>query len=163
MTRAVYSGSFDPMTLGHLDIVRRAVKFFDGVIIAIGVNEKKTPKFDVAQRIALWQQAIHDDPELNAAKDRIIIGQTNGLIAEFAKANNATAIVRGVRTAADFESETTMALLNKQLTGVETVLLIADPNLGHISSSAVKEIVAFGGDVSGMVPDAVARALAAGV
>jgi len=160
MSKVVYSGSFDPITLGHLDVVRRALKVFDEVVIAIGINGKKSPMFSPAQRIELWQQAIDDDSTLRVEKDRITIGQTTGLIAEYAQASKADALIRGVRSPSEFEAETTMALLNRQLTGLETVLLVADPNLGHISSSAVKEIVAFGGDITGMVPPAVAHALA---
>lgn len=160
MTVAVYSGSFDPITLGHLDVVRRALKVFDEIVFAIGVNQKKTPMFTGEERTALLNQAIREDEVLRAQAGRIQIKQTSGLLADFAQTVEANAIIRGVRSAGEFESETTMGLLNRQLTGIETVLLIADPTLSHISSSAVKEIAAFGGSVEGMVPEVVVDAIA---
>jgi len=159
MTKVVYSGSFDPITLGHIDILKRALKMFDEVIIAIGVNSKKSPLFSGVQRLELFRKAIADDAELRPNVNRIQIKQTSGLLADFAKAEGADAIVRGVRSTSEFEAETTMGLLNRQLSGIETVLLIADPALSAVSSSAVKEIAAFGGPVAGMVPKVVAQAM----
>jgi len=170
MTRAVYSGSFDPVTYGHLDIIARSVEVFDAVMVAVAINSRKTPLFTAAERVDLLQKAI----AASAAKgywegtnrkfpsevaERITVTTTTGLLAEFAKSVGANAIVRGVRTTGEFEAEMSMALLNRQLAGIETVMLIADPNLGHISSSAVKEIAHFGGDVTGFVPPVVAEAM----
>jgi len=160
MAWAVYSGSFDPVTLGHLDVVERALTIFDNVVIVIGVNPNKKSMFDAGQRVHLINAAINDSAGLSSQPGRISIVVSEQLLVNVAKELQADAIVRGVRTASEFEAEQTMALLNRQLSGIETVLLIADPKYAHISSSAVKEIANFGGDVSGMVPDVVAEALA---
>jgi len=161
MTIGVYSGSFDPVTLGHLDIVRRSLKVFDKVIIAIGVNPNKLAMFPGEERAKLFAGAITNDPELQHQASRVQIKQTGRLLAEFAKAENANAIIRGVRTTGEYESEMLMGQLNKQLTGIETVFLVADPKLGAVSSSAVKEIAAFGGQIQSLVPANVALAMAA--
>jgi len=158
MAIAVLPGSFDPPTLGHLDLVRRSLSIFDEVVIAIGVNSAKKPLFTMAQRIQLLQQALRT--ELADAANRVRIESTDQLLAEFARTVKAQAIVRGVRTVAEYEAEMTMSLLNRQLTGIETVLLIANPSLSYVSSSAVKEIAAFGGSLTGLVPPVVAQAMA---
>jgi pantetheine-phosphate adenylyltransferase len=160
MTVAVYSGSFDPITLGHLDVIKRGLTVFDEVVIVIGVNPNKQSMFSAQERAALINSAIAESAYLNTNQSRLSIVVAEQLLAQVAKELQADAIVRGVRTASEFEAEQTMALLNRQLSGIETVLLIADPKYGHISSSGVKEIASFGGDVTGMVPDAVSQALA---
>jgi len=162
MTTAVISGSFDPPTLGHIDLILRALRIFDKVIVAIGVNSRKIPMFPASDRVGLLEQALQqeldgDDPELWDAKFEV--QTTDKLLAEFAESVDADAIVRGVRTVAEYEAEMNMALLNRQLTGIETVLLFADPGLSFVSSSAVKEIAAFGGSVVGFVPSVVAQAM----
>lgn len=161
MTLAVFSGSFDPPTNGHLDVLRRALKIFDKVVVAIGVNPQKQSMFTAAERAALFHQAIRDDAGLNASASNIEISLTTGLLAQFATEKKANAIIRGVRTVAEYESEMNMALLNRDLTGIETVLLFAEPKLSYVSSSAVKEIAAFGGVVTPFVPEVVANAVAA--
>jgi len=159
MTVAIYSGSFDPITFGHLDVIKRALTVFNKVLIVIGVNPNKQTLFSAQERADLISSALSESADLYSQQNRLPIFSTELLLTQVAKELRADAIVRGVRTASEFESEQTMALLNRQLSGIETVLLIADPKYGHISSSAVKEIASFGGDVSGMVPDVVAQAL----
>ena len=161
MTLAIYSGSFDPPTLGHLDIIRRSLKIFDSLIIAIGVNHEKRSMFSGTEREQLLAGAIADDDELASLSSRIQIIQTDKLLAEFANEQQANAIIRGARSVGEFEAENTMALLNLQLTGIETVLIPANPALSYISSSRIKEIAAFGGDISPFVPPSVADAIAA--
>lgn len=159
MAKAVYTGSFDPPTLGHVDIIRRALGIFDELHILVSVNPNKKPLFSDAERVELLKEIISNDPELrDSAHGRVQIVKWPGLVVSYTEEFGGV-IVRGVRSASEFEAESTMALLNKQLTGVETVLLIADPTLGHISSSMVKEIASFGGSVQGMVPDLVAAAM----
>lgn len=149
---AICPGSFDPITLGHLDVVRRARSIFDEVIIAVAHNAKKSYVFSLDQRVALARQAVH-------GVDGVRVEVVNGLLAEFAQERGAAAIVKGLRSSRDFDDELAMSLMNRHLSGVETVFVMGDPQFSHVASSMVKDIARHGGDVTGLVPDAVATAL----
>jgi pantetheine-phosphate adenylyltransferase len=149
---AVYPGSFDPITRGHQDLIRRARSFADRVIVAVAVNVAKQPLFTLEERVALIRQAV-DDPSVEVCS-------FDGLLAEFARAAGATVIVRGLRAASDFEYEFQMALMNRNLApGIETVFLVPAFDLTYLSSSLVREVARFGGDVSQLVHPAVQKAL----
>ncbi len=153
MTRvAVYPGSFDPITRGHEDLIRRALTFADRVIIAVAVNVAKQPLFTLDQRVALIQKAAVDP--------RVEVRSFDGLLADFVRTAGATLIVRGLRAVSDFEYEFQMALMNRNLApGVETVFLVPAFDLTYLSSSLVREVARFGGDVSQLVHPAVGQAL----
>jgi pantetheine-phosphate adenylyltransferase len=155
MTRiAVYPGSFDPLTRGHEDLVRRSLSLADRLIVAVAVNVGKQPLFSVEERLQLLRDALGNEP-------RISLQSFDGLLAEFAKGVGATIIVRGLRAVSDFEYEFQMALMNRQLhPSLETVFLVPAVDLTYLSSSLVREVARFGGDVSPMVHPAVATALA---
>ncbi|MEW6936352.1 pantetheine-phosphate adenylyltransferase [Trueperella pyogenes] len=152
MTLAVCPGSFDPLTLGHMDVIRRARAMFDEVIVAVGHNAKKTYLFSIEERVELARQALADI-------DTVRVEATTGLIAEFAQKQGAAAIVKGLRGGADYDAEQAMALLNRHLSGIETVFVMGDPALAHIASSFVKEIASYGGRIDDLVAPNVARAL----
>ncbi|MGI8817648.1 MAG: pantetheine-phosphate adenylyltransferase [Gemmatimonadales bacterium] len=155
MTRiAVYPGSFDPPTRGHADLVRRSLSLADRLIVAVAMNIGKQPLFSVEERLEMLRAATGDDP-------RISFQSFDGLLAEFAKKVGATIIVRGLRAVSDFEYEFQMALMNRQLhPSVETVFLVPAVDLTYLSSSLVREVARFGGDVRPMVHPIVAAALA---
>jgi pantetheine-phosphate adenylyltransferase len=155
MTRiALYPGSFDPPTKGHEDLVRRSLALADEVIVAIAVNGAKQPLFTVEERLAMLRDAVGGD-------SRISIQSFDGLLAEFAKRVGASVIVRGLRAVSDFEYEFQMALMNRRLhPSLETVFLVPAVDLTSLSSSLVREVARFGGDVSGLVHPAVATARA---
>jgi pantetheine-phosphate adenylyltransferase len=149
---AVYPGSFDPITRGHEDLIRRALTFADRVIVAVAVNVAKQPLFTLEQRVALIQKAASDP--------RVEVRSFEGLLADFVRASGATLIVRGLRAVSDFEYEFQMALMNRNLApGVETVFLVPAFDLTYLSSSLVREVARFGGDVSQLVHPAVGQAL----
>ncbi len=154
MRRAVCPGSFDPATFGHLDIVRRASGLFDEVIVAVGTNVSKNRLFEADERISMMRRACADLPNVS------VEGFT-GLVTTFCADHDVTAIVKGLRAASDFDYELQMAQMNSSLTGVETVFLPTSPERGFVSSSLVKEVAGFGGDVSAFVPDFVHDALKA--
>lgn len=141
----LFPGSFDPFTLGHADLVARALKLFDEVIIAVGINEQKTGWLPVEERV----QAIKT---LYKGQPRVRVATYQGLTTDFATSVGATAILRGVRSVKDYEYEMQMADVNRQLTGIETVCLFADPQLAAISSSIVRELAHFGKDISAFLP-----------
>lgn len=149
---AVCPGSFDPVTLGHLDIVRRALTLFDEVVVAVGINASKSALLDAASRTALFAGAVADLPAV-----RVV--QMPGLLADLCRDVGASAIVKGLRGGADFDAEHPMALMNRHLAGIETVFVTGDPALAHISSSMVRDVARYGGDVSDLVPAHVADAL----
>jgi pantetheine-phosphate adenylyltransferase len=146
MRRAVCPGSFDPVTSGHLDIVRRVAALFDEVVVAVGVNPSKNRLFGPEERISMLEQGV-------AGLANVRVAGFTGLITAYCREVGAAAIVKGLRSGTDFDYEIQMAQMNAKLTGVETVFVTADPQLGFVSSSLVKEVAAFGGDVSGLVPD----------
>ena len=149
---AVCPGSFDPITLGHVDVVKRALSLFDEVIVAVANNTSKSHMLDSDQRVMLARQAL-------VGLDGVTVEPVSGLLADFCTERGARAIVKGLRGSADFDDEMAMSLLNRHLSGVETVFIMGDPTLNHVASSMVKEIARYGGDVTGLVPDAVARSL----
>ncbi|HWN20075.1 MAG TPA: pantetheine-phosphate adenylyltransferase [Gemmatimonadales bacterium] len=155
MTRiAVYPGSFDPLTRGHEDLIRRSLTLADRLIVAVAKNVGKQPLFTVEERLEMLRAAAGDDP-------RVSFQSFDGLLAEFAKQVGATIIVRGLRAVSDFEYEFQMALMNRQLhPSVETVFLVPAVDLTYLSSSLVREVARFGGDVRPMVHPVVATALA---
>jgi pantetheine-phosphate adenylyltransferase len=157
-TVAVYPGSFDPITNGHLDIIERAANVFDTLIVAVLANPRKAALFDVGTRIAL----IHDALALRGpALARIAVESFDGLTVDLCRAKGAGAIVRGLRAISDFETEMQLAHNNRVLApDVDAVFFMTSVQHGYVSSSLVKEIASFGGDVSSMVPPAVAAALA---
>jgi pantetheine-phosphate adenylyltransferase len=154
MTRiAIYPGSFDPLTKGHEDVIRRSLTLADRVIVAVAVNPSKQPLFPVEERLVMLRAAVGDDP-------RITFESFDGLLAEFAKTVGASIVVRGLRAVSDFEYEFQMALMNRQLhPSLETVFLVPAVDLTYLSSSLVREVARFGGDVSALVHPAVAAAL----
>jgi pantetheine-phosphate adenylyltransferase len=148
MRRAVCPGSFDPVTNGHLDIVSRAAGLFDEVVVAVLVNPNKQGMFTPDERIAMIEESTE-----HLANLRVESG--SGLVVDFVKSRGLTAIVKGLRTGTDFEYELQMAQMNRELAGVETLFVPTAPQVGHLSSSLVKQIAQFGGDVSSLVPKAV--------
>jgi pantetheine-phosphate adenylyltransferase len=155
---AVYPGSFDPITNGHLDIVARAAAVFDTIIIGVLANPRKTPLFPVDTRIAVIRAALSDD--VGPLLDRVEVEAFDGLNVDFCRAHRAHAILRGLRAISDFESEMQLAHNNRVLApDVDTVFFMTSVEHGYISSSLVKEIASFGGDVSTMVPAAAVAAL----
>ena len=150
---AMYPGTFDPITRGHEDLIRRCVRLFDRVVIAIASNPKKAPLFTLDERVALAKEVLVDLPEVS------ITGYT-GLTVEFARANGFKAIIRGLRAISDFEYEFQLAMMNRHLIdGVETVFLTPSEHHTFISSSLVREIAEFGGDVGAFVHPVVAERL----
>ena len=145
MRRAVCPGSFDPVTNGHVDIVRRASRLFDEVIVAVGTNVSKNRLFSADERIAMMERACSD-------LSNVSVEGFAGLITTFCAERDVTAIVKGLRAASDFDYELQMAQMNSSLTGVETVFIPTSPDRGFVSSSLVKEVAGFGGDVSSFVP-----------
>jgi pantetheine-phosphate adenylyltransferase len=153
MKRAIYPGSFDPITNGHLDVIERALKLFDQVVVAVAQNDEKQPLFSLAERLDLLQQAL-------GKMNNVRIAQFQGLLVDFAAAEKASAVIRGLRAVSDFEFEFQMALMNRKLeSSVETIFLMPKEEYTYLSSRLVKEIARLGGDVSKFVPNVVARAL----
>ena len=154
MSGAVCPGSFDPVTLGHVDIFERAAAQFDEVIVAVLINPKKSGMFDIDERIAMISEATAHLPNLYA-----VSGQ--GLVVDFVRDRGMTAIVKGLRTGTDFEYELQMAQMNKHIAGVDTFFVATTPAYSFVSSSLAKEVATFGGDVSQLLPDSVNRRLQA--
>jgi pantetheine-phosphate adenylyltransferase len=153
MRRAIYPGSFDPITNGHLDVIARARKLFDEVVVAVAHNIEKEPLFSLEERLELLRGVL-------GKESGIRIGQFDGLLVEFAVTEQANAVIRGLRAVSDFEFEFQMALMNRKLQGaVETIFLMPKEEYTYLSSRLVKEIARLGGDVSSFVPPAAAKAL----
>ncbi|MBU8897429.1 pantetheine-phosphate adenylyltransferase [Corallococcus sp. H22C18031201] len=146
MPVAIYPGSFDPLTNGHLSLIQRSLKMFDRLIVAIAVNPKKTPLFSQEER----RELIHD-----AVKDsRVEVDSFHGLLVDYVRSRNVGVIVRGLRAVSDFEYEFQLANMNRKLApNVETVFMMTGEDYFYISSQLVREVASFGGDVSGLVPD----------
>lgn len=155
MSRCLCPGSYDPVTNGHLDIIVRAAALYDEVVVGVLHNPSKRGRFPIEERIAFIREAL---PAGLAVRVEAFGGQ---LLVDIAKELEATAIVKGLRGGTDFAYEMPMALMNRHLTGVETVFLPGDPALEHVSSSLVSEVSQYGGDVTGLVPDHVRDALVA--
>lgn len=156
LRRAVCPGSFDPITLGHVDVLVRAAALYDEVVVAVLHNPAKTGTFGVEERIGFIERALPA-----SAADRVRVEAFAGrLLVDVCRDVGAEVIVKGLRGGTDFAYELPMALMNRHLTGVETVFLPGAPEFEHVSSSLVKEVARFGGDVAGLVPDEVHAALA---
>ena len=153
MQRAVYPGTFDPMTMGHVDLVKRASKLFDSVIIAIASSDSKKPMFTLEERIEIGNKIFDDDPKVE------VVG-FSGLLVNFAKENNANILIRGLRVVADFEYEFQLANMNRAMSpDIESVFLTPKEEYSYISSSLVKEIATMGGDVDRFVDPVTLEAL----
>lgn len=148
MRRAVCPGSFDPVTNGHLDIVQRASNLFDEVVVAVLINKKKQGMFTVDERIALLKQVTADYPN-------VVVDSFHGLLVDFCRDRGIQAIVKGLRAVSDFDYELQMAQMNYQLSGVDTVFVSTNPLYSYLSSSLIKEVATYGGDVSNLVPGVV--------
>jgi pantetheine-phosphate adenylyltransferase len=154
MRRAIYPGSFDPVTNGHLDVIDRARKLFDEVIVAVAHNDQKQPLFTLEERLELLRSTIGE-------LDRVRIAPLGGLLVEFAVEQEAVAVVRGLRAVSDFEFEFQMALMNRKLESrVETIFLMPKEEYTYLSSRIVKEIARLGGDIAKFVPPNVVQAFA---
>jgi pantetheine-phosphate adenylyltransferase len=150
--KAVYPGSFDPITKGHEDLIHRSLGFVDHIVVAVAVNVAKQPLFTFEERVALIRECVPDK--------RVEVQSFDGLLVEFAKKVGANVIVRGLRAVSDFEYEFQMALMNRNLgPHIETVFLVPAFDLTYLSSSLVREVARFGGDVSALVHPAVQKAL----
>ncbi|MCD8262550.1 MAG: pantetheine-phosphate adenylyltransferase [Bacteroides sp.] len=146
MRRAIFPGTFDPFTAGHDSIVKRALGFIDEIVIAIGINENKKTYFPVTKRIEMIEQLYAGHPSVR-------VTMYDCLTINFAHEVEADFIVRGIRTVADFEYEKSIADINRKLSGVETILLFTEPELTHISSSIVRELLRYGRDVTQFLPE----------
>lgn len=153
MRRAIYPGSFDPVTNGHLDVIHRAARLFDEVIVAVAVNEAKSGLFSFEERVALIRDVV-------GAHANIRVTRFEGLLVDFARREKAHAVIRGLRAVSDFEYEFQMALMNRKLEPeIETLFLMPHEEYSYLSSRLVKEIARLGGKVEAFVPDSVRRAL----
>ncbi len=153
MRRAIYPGSFDPVTNGHLDVIERACKLFDEVVVAVAQNDQKKPLFSLEDRLRFLRETVGGNPA-------VVIARFDGLLVEFALAREAIAVVRGLRAVSDFEFEFQMALMNRKLEPqVETIFLMPKEDYTYLSSRIVKEIARLGGDTTKFVPPPVAAAL----
>lgn len=151
---AVYPGTFDPITMGHLDIITRGLNLFDKVIIAIAINSSKKPLFEIEERLEMIRESFPDDEK------RIEVDTVDGLLVDYAYRKGAKAIIRGLRAVSDFDYEFQLALMNRRIEReVETVFLMTGFRWIFISSSIIKEAARYGGDVSGLVPDHVCEKL----
>ena len=148
MKRAIFPGSFDPITMGHVDIIRRSLPLFDELIIAIGVNSTKKYMFSLDQRKAFIEATFADEPKIK-------VDTYEGLTVDYCQEIEANFILRGLRNPADFEFEKTITQVNRRLSNIETVFLLTSAETSFISSSSVREVIHFKGDYSSMVPAAV--------
>ena len=156
MRRALYPGTFDPITNGHLDILKRALQLFDQIIVTVAINPKKTPLFSMEERTELIRQVLAEE----IGDNRVRVEAFDGLLIDFARKKQACAIIRGLRAVSDFEYELQMALMNRRLAEeVITVFLMPHENYSYLNSTIVKEVARLGGDVSDFVPPLVKKAL----
>jgi pantetheine-phosphate adenylyltransferase len=153
MRRAVCPGSYDPIHNGHLEVIARATSLFDEVVVAVSTNYSKAYRFEAAERLAMAQET------LTYLSGVTVIPMGEGLLADFCRAQGANAIVKGLRSSGDFDYELPMAVMNRQLTGVETVFIPAEHGYAHLSSTMLKEVAALGGDISPFVPRSVLKRL----
>jgi pantetheine-phosphate adenylyltransferase len=152
MRRAVCPGSFDPVTLGHLDIIGRASAIYDEVTVAVLVNKKKSSLYTVEERMALLG-------EVTADYGNVVVDSFHGLLVDYCRVKDIPVIVKGLRAVSDFDYELQMAQMNLSLAGVETLFMTTNPLYSFLSSSLVKEVATYGGDVSHLVPELVHRSL----
>lgn len=149
MRRCVCPGSYDPVTAGHVDVIERASRLFDEVVVAVLPNPAKAGAFSLDERLDMLRESVQ-------GLERVRVDAVPaGLLVDYCRGIGAIAVVKGLRGGTDFAYELPMALMNRHLTGLETVFLPGEPRLEHVSSSLVKEVAAHGGDVAGLVPDAV--------
>ena len=146
MKRAIFPGTFDPFTIGHFSIVKRALTFMDEVVIGIGINENKHTYFPIEKRVEMIQKLYKDEP-------RIKVIAYNSLTVDFATEIGANFIVRGIRTVKDFEYEETIADINRKLANIETILLFTEPEMTCISSTIVRELLGYNKDISMFLPE----------
>ena len=150
---AIYPGSFDPLTSGHVDIIERGARIFDSIIVAILVNVEKAPLFSETERVAIIREVFKDKPNVQ-------VETFNGLLVDYAQRQGATVLVRGLRAVSDFEYEFQMALMNRHLApGLETVFMMPAEQYTYISSRLIKEVFSLGGEVTGLVPPLVEERL----
>jgi pantetheine-phosphate adenylyltransferase len=142
---ALCPGTFDPVTNGHIDIIERASRVFDTVVVAVLENPAKEPLFSVDERVAMLKEATTGLP-------RVEVDSFSGLLVDYARARGASVVVKGIRAVSDLDTELRMAQMNRGMSGVETVFMPTSPQWSYLSSSLIKEVVRFGGDVSGLVP-----------
>jgi len=153
MTLAIYPGSFDPLTNGHIDIMRRGLSVFDRVVLAVANNQNKTPTFSVEQRLEMAKEVFKDEP-------RVEYDTFSGLLVDYAKAKGAKVLLRGLRAVSDFEYEFQLASMNRKLNdNVETVFMMTSEEHFYVSSSLVREVARYEGNVSAFVPQCVEKAL----
>ena len=146
MRRAIFPGSFDPFTIGHHSIVKRALAFMDEIVIGIGVNEGKQSCIPTEKRLQMIEQLYKDEPKVK-------VEAYSGLTVDFAEKWQASFIIRGIRTVRDFEYEEGIADLNKKLSGIETIFLFTEPEFSSVSSTVVRELLHYGKDVSAFLPE----------
>ena len=151
-TKALYSGSFDPLTMGHLDIIMRAAKLYDELVIGVISNPGKQSMFTLEEREEMLRETVKD-------LDHVSVDHFSGLLADYVNRNGFDVVVRGLRSTTEFDYEIQMAQMNDRLfnDSVETVFLMTDPKYSYISSSVVKEVFALGGDINGLVPDEILK------
>jgi len=155
---ALYAGSFDPMTNGHLDVIRQALNLADHVVVAIGIHPGKTPMFNFEERAALIEETVSS--ALEGAKGRVSVASFDGLVVDAAKKHEASIMVRGLRNSTDFDYEMQMSGMNSTMAGdVQTVFVPASPDMGHITGTLVRQIAKMGGDVAPFVPKPILTAL----
>lgn len=160
VSRCVCPGSFDPVTLGHVDVLLRAAGMFDTVYAGVAVNPSKRGLFSGPERVELVRAALEETGDPRA--ERVLVEEfADGLLVDHCRRLGAPVVVKGLRGGGDYAYELPMALMNRHLADVETVFLVGDPRVQHVSSSLVKEVARYGGDVSGLVPAAVRTALVA--
>lgn len=153
MKVAIYPGSFDPLTLGHVSIIQRGLEIFDKLVVAVANNPKKTPMFSVEERLGFIREAMGNDPRVETAS-------FNGLLVDYVRSRNLKVVLRGLRAVSDFEYEFQLANMNRHLApDVETVFMMTGEDYFYVSSHLIREVASFNGDVSGMVPDCVQDAL----
>jgi pantetheine-phosphate adenylyltransferase len=143
---ALCPGTFDPVTNGHLDIIERASRVFDTLVVVVSDNPRKDPLFSMEERLAILKEAVSEH-------DNVEVATFQGLLVEYAKGRDIGVIVKGLRAVSDFDYELQMAQMNERLTGVETFFMHTNPKWSYLSSSLIKEVARYGGDVSGLVPD----------
>ncbi|MFC5995241.1 pantetheine-phosphate adenylyltransferase [Pseudonocardia hispaniensis] len=152
MRRAVCPGSFDPVTLGHLDIIRRAAGLFDEVIVAVLINKNKKGLFTVEERMSMLRETTTDMPNVS-------VDSFHGLLVDYCTGHDVRAIVKGLRAVTDFDYELQMAQMNQRLSGIDTLFVSTNPEYSFLSSSLVKEVATYGGDVAHLLPETVHRQL----